>query len=101
MSENEVVVNPNIWIKLIKQPEDIYTFRIKDQVIVFGQVVEQGLLFEGQIRKISVEQALNYEMTMKKLKNKTYLQINRPFSQLNSTAENDSNVIGNRNGGFY
>lgn len=92
-------------MKLINQPEDIQTFKPKDQVIVFGQVIEQNSLFEGQIRKLTIEQALKYEMTMKKLKNKAFLQPNRPFSQLNYTAEsennNSSNVIGNRNGGFY
>lgn len=42
ISQNEVIITPNIRMKLINQSksEDISTFKSKDYVLVFGQLVE-------------------------------------------------------------
>ena len=40
--------------------------------MVFGQIVEEQKLLEGQIRKVTIQQALKYESLMKKHKFKVY-----------------------------
>ena len=36
------------------ESEDVSTFEPKDQVLVFGQIVEENQVFEGQLKKITL-----------------------------------------------